>query len=271
MATSCSKKIVIAVLLAAVLMMPSKACADDFEYRVSWSLDVPLVLGAGLASLFGNHLLSQMDVSLGMLPKEDLLPWDRPLAGRYNSGADLASDWAAVLAAAPLVLGGVSYGRGDAPGREVGAYALMFLEAVGFQNGINLFVRSFEFWPRPYMYAESGSGLKLKEKAKGEAYGSFYSGHTSAAFTVAVFTSEWFQHIYPNSPYKNLVWATSLSAAGLVGVLRVAAGKHYYTDILVGALAGTGISLGILELHRRPSSPVSLWAGPGNMGLSYRF
>lgn len=200
-----------------------------------------------------------------------LLPWDRPIAGRYNENADKVSDWAAVLGAAPLCFGAWSWYLGDESGRDFATYTLMFAQALALQNGLNLLVRSMELWPRPYIYATEGEGLEKAESAKGEAYGSFFSGHASAAFTVAVFTGEWFSDVYPNSPYKDIVWASSLSAAGLVGALRIAAGKHYPTDVIVGALVGTGVSLSVIGLHKKSGDRVSLYAGLNTAGFIARF
>ena len=66
-----------------------------------------------------------------------------------------------------------------------------------------------------------------------------------------MFTGEWFSEMYPNSAYRPLVWAGTLSLAGFVGALRIAAGKHYPSDVVVGALAGTGISLAVIRLHKK--------------------
>ena len=206
----------------------------------------------------------------------ELFPWDRPVAGRYSEFADRASDWGAVLSVAPLAVAGISWGVGDASGLDLAAYTLMFAQAIALQNGVNLMVRAMELWPRPYVYAKDGYGsgdrevVERAEKADAEAYGSFFSGHTSAAFTVAVFTGEWFSEFYPNSPYGGIVWAGALSAAALEGVLRIAAGKHYPTDVAVGALVGSGISLAIIQIHKRRNDRLSLWATPGAMGLTIR-
>lgn len=152
----------------------------------------------------------------------------------------------------------------------------MFAQALALQNTLNLTVRSMKFWPRPYMYAESGDGAEAAKDAEGEAYGSFFSGHASAAFTVAVFTGEWFSEMYPNSRYKPLVWAGSLSLAGFVGALRIAAGKHYVSDVVVGALAGAGISAAVIEIHKKsvrigPVALFGLWAGPGEAVATFAF
>ena len=196
---------------------------------------------------------------------------DRPVAGRYNETADKVSDWAVVLGITPLALAGYSWYGGDASGKDFAAYTLMFAQAIALQSGFNLLIRSTQLWPRPYIYATEGEGAEKAREARGEAYGSFFSGHTSAAFTIAVFTGEWFSEVYPASPYRGIVWASSLSAAGMVGALRIAAGKHYPSDVIVGALVGTGISLSVIHLHRVKNERVSLIAGPNTLGMSVRF
>lgn len=252
------------------------AAPTSSHYQISIFRDMPLTFFAGFSAVFGNYRLTQMNVpEEGPLHENNLLPWDRPMAGRYNENADRASNWAAALGVAPLALGAYSWYEGDASGYDFAAYTLMFVQALAIQSGVNLMVRSLEFWPRPYVYARdcescSPEARKKAENARGEAYGSFFSGHASAAFTVAYFTGEWFSEMYPNSPYKNLVWAGSLSAAGLVGVLRIAAGKHYLTDVAVGALAGAGISYAVIEIHKNRQSRVSLWGGYNAVGVSLR-
>jgi membrane-associated phospholipid phosphatase len=240
----------------------------EHHYEVSVRLDVPLVLGITLTSALGVYRYYDMErVSADNLKsKSDFLPWDRPFVGRYSGWATTVSHYTGALAVAPLALAGFSWYKGDAGAYDFGAFTLMFVEAFALQNALNQIVRSSQLWPRPFVYAKRGEGRKKAESAKGEAYGSFYSGHSSAAFTVAVFTGEWFSEIYPNSKYKPLVWASSFVLASGVAGLRVMAGKHYPTDIVVGALMGTGVSLGVLKLHEICKNKISFWAFPGNIG-----
>ena len=246
------------------------------HYDVSWSKDMPVTFFAAFVSAFGNYRYGQMESleSGDYRDVSDLLPWDRPVAGRYSESADRASNWAALLGVAPLALAGYSYGMGDASGAEFAGFSLMFVQALALQSGINLCARSMQFWPRPYVYAKDGYGSGNREvverakNARPEAYGSFFSGHTSAAFTVAVFTGEWFSEFYPQSPYRGVVWALALSAAGIEGMLRIAAGKHYPTDVVAGALVGTGVSLAVIQVHKNRNDRLSLWAYPGAAGLT---
>jgi membrane-associated phospholipid phosphatase len=243
------------------------------HYEVSVRLDVPLSLGIVMTSVLGAYQYYGMSrVSTNELKlKSELLPWDHAFAGHYSGWATTVSHYSGALAVAPLAMAGYSWYKGDADGYDFGSFTLMFVEAFALQNALNQLVRSTQLWPRPYIYAERGEGRKKADSARGEAYGSFYSGHASAAFTVAVFTGEWFSEIYPNSKYKSFVWASSLALASAVGALRVVAGKHYPTDVVVGSLVGAGVSLGILKLHEVCKKKISFWAIPGNVGAILYF
>jgi membrane-associated phospholipid phosphatase len=72
---------------------------------------------------------------------------------------------------------------------------------------------------------------------------SFFSGHTTLVFAVTVsagFVAH--ERQYAVEPY---IWATGLTLAATTGYLRIAADKHYLSDVLVGAAFGTGAGLAI--------------------------
>ena len=258
-------------LIVGILFLMGFAQASEAErptYKLNLENDFPVTLAAGGMFGIGMFLYSRMDTPESIKDKDELLPWDKPLAGRYSENADKASDIGSVFAIAPLVVGGIAWHDGSSSGGEFATFSVMFLQAIGIGNGINLAMRSLEIWPRPYMYAEDRDGRKKAENAKSEAYGSFFSGHATAAFTVATFTDQWFRTAYPNSPYKGIMRASAYSLATLESVLRVAAGKHCFTDVVVGALVGTGVSIGILEMHKDRNENFSVWVGPGVAGIT---
>jgi membrane-associated phospholipid phosphatase len=87
-------------------------------------------------------------------------------------------------------------------------------------------------------------------------YDSFFSGHSSRAFTAAGLVCS--QHInaslYGNALADGFACGATLTAATATGVLRVAADKHYLTDVLVGGAVGmsSGYLLPVFLHFNRP-------------------
>ena len=63
------------------------------------------------------------------------------------------------------------------------------------------------------------------------------------------------------------------TAAAATGYFRMAADKHWLTDVLTGAATGTAVGLLVPWLHRREDGPprVTLAAGPRWVGINGRF
>jgi membrane-associated phospholipid phosphatase len=77
---------------------------------------------------------------------------------------------------------------------------------------------------------------------------SFFSGHTSLAFSIAVSSGV----VASRRGYRlaPLVWAGGLTFAAATGYLRIAADKHYASDVFVGALVGSAAGIAIpIWLH----------------------
>lgn len=66
---------------------------------------------------------------------------------------------------------------------------------------------------------------------------SFFSGHTSTAFAIGTSTAMMLSRAHPNK--KNIIWGTTMSLAAATGYFRIAADKHYMTDIIGGAVVGS--------------------------------
>lgn len=254
-----------------LVLLHGFACAKE-SYKLSPNVDIPLAVTSLLVAGGGGYLYSQMSIpeESDRKTRADLLPWDRKFAGRYNETADFMSDVGSLFALAPFAIGGIAWHSGSSNSQEFLTFSTMLVQSLLFQHGINVAFRSLEIWPRPYIFADEGKGKIKAENAKAEAYGSFFSGHASAAFTIAVFTSEWFSEISANPDAIRVTRALAFSLAGLESVLRVAAGKHYPTDILVGALVGTGVSYGVLAMHKTNHNNFSFWVAPNMAGVTFR-
>jgi membrane-associated phospholipid phosphatase len=76
-----------------------------------------------------------------------------------------------------------------------------------------------------------------------DAYLSFYSLHAATAFTSAGFSCAMHleRSLYGDGVADALSCAASLAAASTVGVLRIAADRHYLSDVIVGSLLGFAV------------------------------
>lgn len=82
---------------------------------------------------------------------------------------------------------------------------------------------------RPYSFYE--------KKNDEDSFKSFFSGHTSTAFAIGTSTARMLTK-YSNFD-KRKIWVSTLGLASATGYLRMAADKHYFTDVLAGALVGS--------------------------------
>ena len=124
----------------------------------------------------------------------------------------------------------------------------MYAEAFLLANGIKELTKTFVSRPRPYMYFDGYPQKKLDE---GDWDDSFFSGHTALAFTGAAFTSYVFAKYNPDSPWRFAVAAGTYTLAAATGIMRVAGGNHFVTDVLVGAAVGTACGILVPWLHTK--------------------
>ena len=132
-------------------------------------------------------------------------------------------------------------------GNTLLTYGIMYLQAVLLSQGTeNLIKANVTRW-RPYLYDDR----ELRPKDRND---SFPSGHTCSAFLSATFFSTTFAMEYPDSRWKWPAIIGSHSLAAAVGVMRMSAGMHFFTDVLAGAAIGSLYGWLIPYVHRNRNS-----------------
>lgn len=97
---------------------------------------------------------------------------------------------------------------------------------------------------------------------------SFYSGHTSVAFALA--TSAGTVAAMRQYRLAPVLWLTGMSLAAASGYLRIAADRHYATDVLAGALFGSLIGFSVpYFLHSVKGSYVAATPSLGASSLVF--
>ncbi|MEO7035330.1 MAG: phosphatase PAP2 family protein [Polyangiaceae bacterium] len=174
----------------------------------------------------------------------DGFPGDTSLRGNHSQAAGEVSDVLLYSTLTePLVASLASFGF-HARAANQGVVYGQVLSATFALNSLTklLFPRA-----RPYSYSP-----RLKDFNEGESdYDvSFYSGHASAAFAGAVAASYLYSEGAPDRGWaRHAVWSTEFALAASTATLRVRAGKHYYSDVLLGALIGASFGTLIPLAH----------------------
>ncbi|WP_369946333.1 phosphatase PAP2 family protein [Vitiosangium sp. GDMCC 1.1324] len=180
--------------------------------------------------------------------------WGRGLAAETPEGRKRWDTWSNVadFAVLPVGLLGGQYllasGSG-APARYFAEDATIIVESFVVSQVVNQAVKFAAGRERPFVHVLPEDQKPLTDHPTDNNL-SFYSGHTAMAFSLVTAAGT----VSELRGYKNrwLIWAVGLPVAASVGLMRMGADKHYLTDVLVGAAAGSLFGVGMpLLLHKR--------------------
>jgi len=185
------------------------------------------------------------------------LVWSNPAPAAVTSDI--------LVAAVPVGLGLWVFLEAEAAGglRTAAEDLLVITEAMTVAGALTTVTRYTTARIRPYAYFGQGSGVP-------EDHLSFWSGHTTTAFSAAAAAG----YVAQLRGYESWPWiyAVGFTAAGAVSYFRVAGDKHWMTDVVVGAVMGTGIGFLVPWLHRsNPALSLRLVPQPEGLAVAGRF
>ena len=223
---------------------------NNSDYGVDWQTDGVIAAGALAGTFF-----------MMLVPVDNENRWDSELLGPLDertkdnfsrNAAHISDGLITTTVLAPLVL---EAARGF--DEEAGRRTLLYGETLATSLFANSIVKYAVQRPRPYVY-HTDPNVKAWAAKQSDAQVSFYSGHASMSFSAATAGSILFSLSSESDGAKAAVWGTELALASATSVMRVRAGKHFTSDVLVGALAGTAIGVLVPALHTgsiyRPSA-----------------
>ncbi len=224
-------------------LRPNAARPSPYQLRTGRELGL---LAGGIATLGASQLITVKVLTLDDVQRFDrqsVNAFDRRATYQFSAGADRLSD--VTLVSNIVIVGALTFGA-PALRSDCKTVGVMYLETMLLTNGIKQDVKNLTGRFRPFVY---NPDAPTSDKLTADARESFFSGHAANAFASAVFTGEVFHRYYPASKLRPVVWAGSLSLATATAVLRYKAGKHYPSDLIVGAAFGSLVGWGIPKLH----------------------
>lgn len=100
---------------------------------------------------------------------------------------------------------------------------------------------------RPYVYSLNTPTHDLLHR---EARLGFFSGHTSTSASYSFLGAMLIQEYCDNPTVRTIAWIVASTLPAITGYLRMRAGKHFFTDVLVGYTVGAMVGIGIPLFHR---------------------
>ncbi len=153
-------------------------------------------------------------------------------------------------------------------------------EALTLNLSANLLVKQTWAESRPFIendlseHSPAELSDVLNELRRGDAYRSFYSGHTSMVATASAGLGTLAMLRTEAAPWQAAAvgLGAGLTLGYVQGGLRNAAWKHDRNDVWVALAVGSGIGVLVPWLHTlQTGRGVSVWVGPRGGGLHARF
>lgn len=186
--------------------------------------------------------------------------FDRRAIGNANQCASVVSDVVDALAVAtPPLVDWMILGSNKVLVEDLVVYA----ETLSINAALTAWVKALVQRPLPRTYAGDPD---LIHQAAG--YRSFYSGHVStavSALSTAAVTIGLRYH------YDVWPWIVVAGIGGTVAAARVAAGRHFYTDTIAGAVAGLLVGIGVPLFHRTKAQQPVVGVVPIRQGLQFAY
>jgi membrane-associated phospholipid phosphatase len=257
------------VLAAAIVVvglgMTSEARAEDepvttpVALRHDLKVDLPVTAGLAVATVGFRLVRDDLEPSScrwcdGSSPGEvnAVDDWFRTALRRQDPHPANVASYVLAFGAAPVsaiaftAIAAVSDGRGN----EVLVDLLAVAEG-GFSAMLTTeILESVTLRARPYVHAIASDQERADVIAQTGAFHSFPAGHVVEAFGVA--TAAGVVASMRGYRLAPLVWAAGLMVGAATAYTRIAADRHYFTDVLAGAAIGTVVGGGVPLLFHRP-------------------
>lgn len=216
-------------------------------YNINPWIDIPLTVLTDAYALYGMSVIYGRDetplAEINALRRENINKFDRPVSYNYSESAKSASDLF-FYGSMPLPLLMLI----DKPIRKDGLkVGLMYLQSMGITGTLYTSAAMIASRFRPYAYNEK---VDMGTRQRGGAKNSFYAGHPSVVATSTFFMAKVWSDYHPNMKGKWILYGVAAGATAATGLLRIGAGQHFRTDVIVGCTVGAAVGVLVPHFHK---------------------
>lgn len=233
--------------LDSIVMAEQPAAQNDKVYKMKYGLDIPVAVAGtawtlyGFSKIYGRDKVPQAEILA--LDPQDVNSIDRPATRYYSTKAKSASDkFFYGSMPAPLIFLLDKRMRKDAA--KIG---LLYLEAMAVTGTVYTSSSMIAGRFRPYAY---NPDVDMGTRRGGGARNSFPAGHPALVATSTFFMAKVYSDYHPNMKNKWILYTVAGGASLATGILRVKAGQHFPTDVMVGVPLGVLSGLLVPHFHK---------------------
>jgi membrane-associated phospholipid phosphatase len=232
-------------------------------YKVRNWVDIPITLAADAMSLYGMSVIYGRDPvpesEILLLNPSNINSFDRSTADNYDLKAKSASDK-------------LFYGSMPLPlflfidkeiRKDAAKIGLLYLQAMGIFGTMYTTSAMVADRFRPYSY---NTNVDMARRTRGGVRNSFFAGHPGLVATATFFTAKVYADYHPEMKNKWILYTLAGGAAVATGALRIKAGEHFPSDVMVGIPVGvlTGILVPHFHKNKHFNPRISFYPGMGN-------
>jgi membrane-associated phospholipid phosphatase len=247
---------------------------DEQMYRIKNAVDIPLTVITAGWTIYGFTQVYSKDNStteqIQNLNVNNINGFDRWAADVYSEKAAKTSDL-------------IFYGSMPLPAllfldkkmsKDAGKISFLYLEAMSITGLLYTGATYLSDRYRPYAY---NPNVPMGDRLEGGAKNSFFAGHVALVGTSTFFMAKVFSDYHPESKSKWLFYTGAAVATGATAYLRHRGGRHFPSDIVLGAAVGTLSGILVPHFHKNKklkNSGLSIMPFTGQshgLALVYKF
>jgi membrane-associated phospholipid phosphatase len=175
----------------------------------------------------------------------------------------LSTAFSFVLAPAAGVGIGALIAAHDARLAELPEDLLVVTQAAMLASSLNGVVKLLAARQRPDIHAKVVNGEPYEPSSADNL--SFFSGHATLAFALA--TSAGTVASMRHHRWAPLMWISGMAFASTGAYMRIAADRHYATDVLTGILVGGAVGFAVPYVFHQPKHNLELMLAPSPGGV----
>lgn len=251
----------------------SERSAERQVYHINPAVDYPII---AIGTAWSAYALTKIydktpptEAEILRLNKNDINAFDRWAIYPYDERLIEFSDYP-FYASIPLPL--LFFVSNTQTRKDFFKLSLLYWETLSVMGLLGTTSTYLVDRYRPYCYSDQ---TPMDRRTSKVSKNSFFSGHVEMVAAPTFLIAKVYSDYYPDSDSKWIFYGTAVAVTGVTAYLRLRAGTHFPSDILLGAAVGSLCGILIPEFHKvvDPAFTVLPYGDGESRGiaLSYHF